>query len=102
MTLHTWNKAEFSHPSFALCRTSMVAGDALLLLEDGAYVTLDTEFNAWLRTSSQEAGFIIHVLVADLAARGISARIPPELTAIDYKEFVALCLQHERVINWTG
>lgn len=92
MTLHTWNKARTSHPSFELCRTSMAPGDALLLLEDGVYSALEPAF--------ADGAPPCYALAADLAARGISAKIPDALNVIDYMDFVALCLQHDRVVNW--
>jgi|Laugrespbdmm15dd_1035085.scaffolds.fasta_scaffold77053_2 tRNA 2-thiouridine synthesizing protein B len=100
MTLHTWNKARTSHPSFELCRTSMAPGDALLLLEDGVYSALELAFVQLLQGSEQDSAYPCYALAADLAARGISAKIPNSVNVVDYMDFVALCLQHDRVVNW--
>ena len=97
MSLHTWNKADWRHGVFDTCRAALADGDALLLFEDGVYVLLREDCMAALAGTSAT----VLALDADLAARGISAKIPAAVTVIDYTEFVRLSLQHDRVINWT-
>lgn len=99
MTLHTWNKASAQAASLAACLAVMTAGDTLLLLEDGVYLAMDQDFVQRFARGSQASPGLC-VLAADLAARGISARISPVATVIDSKEFVDLCLQHLQVVNW--
>jgi sulfur relay protein TusB/DsrH len=45
-------------------------------------------------------GVSLYVLAPDLAARGISAKIPADFSGIAYLDFVRLCLSHSRVVNW--
>ncbi len=100
MTLHTWNKAYSPAAPIATCLALLRAGDTLLLLEDGVHAAMDAEFLRRFEPCRQ-AGVQLYVVSADLAARGISARISATANVIGYKEFVALTLHHERVVNWT-
>ena len=97
MTLHTCNKPLGSVPALALMEKTLLPGDDLLLLEDGVYSVLDGNF---LARCASRPECRVYLLGADLAARGISDRIPTGFTAVAYTEFVGLCLQHERVVNW--
>ena len=100
MTLHTWNKADSHLASIASCLAVLGAGDSLLLIEDGVYAALDQDFLQRFAACGR-AGARLCALAEDLAARGISARISPVADVIGYKEFVALSLQHQQVVNWS-
>lgn len=97
MTLHTWNKADAKAATCKACLAVLAPDDTLLLLEDGVYLALDPVFTQHF----MQAGPRLCLLSADLAARGISARISPVANVIGYREFVALSLQHQQVVNWT-
>jgi tRNA 2-thiouridine synthesizing protein B len=99
MSLHTWNKAGATAPQLAACLAVLAQGDTLLLLEDGVYLTLNADFMAVFAALAAK-GPRLCALAPDLAARGISARISPAVNVIGYKEFVALSLQHQQVVNW--
>lgn len=95
MILHTLNKASLKVLSYD-CLSLLSPGDSLLLLEDGVYAALPDAPPLTL-----PEGVRLYVLAEDLAARGISDRIPPAFTRVDYAGFVALCLAHVKVINWS-
>src|SRR3990167_4526974 len=100
MTLHTFNKSpDAGETRLLACLRLLAPGDSLLLLEDGVYVALQLQAGMQLSNLIPE-GVTLHVLAADLAARGISARIPPAFSSIDYTGFVRLSLAHPRVVNW--
>lgn len=99
MTLHTWNKATTTAPQLAACLAVLAEGDSLLLLEDAVYLALDAAFMSRFAAELPDSPRL-YALAPDLAARGISARISPAVNVIGYKEFVALSLQHQRVVNW--
>ena len=99
MTLHTLNKPFASSANSTVWLAQLQASDALLLLEDGVFCLLDEEFMRRIATCLK-SGTRLCVLGDDLAARGISARIPAAANVIGYKEFVALTLHHERTVNW--
>jgi tRNA 2-thiouridine synthesizing protein B len=99
-TLHTFNKTlAAGEIQLRECLRTLVPGDALLLIEDGAYLATSLHADSDLHHRIP-AGVALYVLEADLAARGISARIPARFSRVDYRGFVALCLAHGRVVNW--
>lgn len=90
MSLHTFNK-----PPTPERLQLLAAGDAVLLLEEAVYAAQQV-----LPPLPVPAGVTLHVLAADLAARGIAARIRPDFCSIDHAGFVDLSLAHAKVINW--
>ena len=100
MTLHTYNKSQDASEARVLaCLRMLVPGDSLLLLEEGVYIALQLHPGMQIRNQIP-AGVALYVLDADLAARGISAKIPADFSAVDYRGFVRLCLANARVVNW--
>jgi tRNA 2-thiouridine synthesizing protein B len=96
MTLHTFNKSPAQGAAMlAQCLLALAPGDSLLFIEDAVYAALAGGLPDTLPQDVR-----LYVLSEDLAARGISARIRPEFSRVDYQGFVALCLQHARVVNW--
>lgn len=89
----------------ALRRTLAAAqsGDALLLREDAVLLARHELLQHSLsqQTLSQTKRFTIHyVLQADVDARGVQTLLPGFIQPISDAEFVALTLQHDRVIAW--
>jgi tRNA 2-thiouridine synthesizing protein B len=74
-------------------------GDAILLLEEGVYAALTDHVLGRLLLQRSPA-VTLAALKEDLAARGISARIPADFSVVSYAEFVALSLAHARVVSW--
>lgn len=100
MTLHTYNKSQdASEARLLACLRLLAPGDSLLLLEEGVYVALQLHAGMPIRAQIA-AGVALYVLDTDLAARGISAKIPADFSAVDYTGFVRLCLAHDRIVNW--
>ena len=96
MILNTINKSDISSTSLLACLATMANEDALLLLEDGVYAAQ----SASVLPSMIPAGVTLHVLQEDLAARGISDRISPDFIRVDYREFVSLALQCDKIVSW--
>ena len=96
MILHTVNKT--SEP-LARCLALVASGDAVLLLEDGVYATLDNDGNRslWDNCSSDTRVF---ALGPDLAARGISDKMLPHINEVTWQEFVALSVESDKVVSW--
>jgi tRNA 2-thiouridine synthesizing protein B len=100
MTLHTYNKSlEAGEARLHNCLRMLSSGDSLLLIEDGVYLATQLHADMPLR-ALLPAGVTLYALAPDLVARGISVKIPPDFSHIDYAEFVQLCLAHPRVVNW--
>lgn len=100
MTLHTYNKSLHAGEARLLgCLRLLAPGDSLLLIEDGVYLVPQMHAGMPLR-AMVPAGVTLHALLPDLAARGISGKVPVDFSGIDYAGFVQLCLAHPRVVNW--
>lgn len=96
-TLHTVNKCD---PGLVQqCLGSAAEGDTVLLIEEAVYAALPGHALDKL-LQHRGAGIALRALKEDLAARGISARIPADFSVVSYAEFVALSLAHTRVVNW--
>lgn len=94
MSLHVVNKTDAA--LWSACRAALSDGDALLLIEDAVFAVLPGYCEALRIPPAVQ----ILVLSDDLAARGISARIPADLCQLSYQDFVALSLRHDKVVSW--
>lgn len=100
MTLFTYNKSPSAGEArLQDCLRMLTTGDSLLLVEDGVYFAAQLQDDAPIRELIP-AGVALYALAPDLAARGISGRIPADVSGIDYAAFVELCLLHPRVVSW--
>ncbi|MCB1670697.1 MAG: sulfurtransferase complex subunit TusB [Gammaproteobacteria bacterium] len=89
--LHTVN----SLTRLPLClRTFDREHDRLLLIEDGVYGAVNEEQQRLLK------GLSVFVLLDDLQARGLSSRVERGIAEITMADFVRLCGEADRVINW--
>lgn len=90
--LHTLNKPPSEKPLREQLLNTLQSGDTLLLIEDGVYYALGNAMNSFPNTIN------ICLLNADLHARGVPES--ERADTVDYEQFVLLCTQHARVINW--
>jgi len=88
MILHTFN----SLSAFQVSGAFVLENDQVLFLEDGIYCLLGGVLNL--------ANNNIHVLQADMEARGLSDRIDPEIHRVNYEAFVQLCCDADSISNW--
>ncbi|MDF2154681.1 sulfurtransferase complex subunit TusB [Vibrio sp. CAU 1672] len=79
------------HDAVALCHEQ----DALLLIEDAVYAA-----NPQHQSFPMVKGQAAFVLDSDLLARGISHRVSPSCTVVDYAGFVELTEQHRNSLTW--
>lgn len=96
-TLHLISKSPFAHSALDDYLRACGERATLVLIEDAV--------NAALRDSTwamrlQQAGHTVFVLDADCAARGLTAKIEPAFTRIDYARFVQLCCEHAPLVSW--
>lgn len=99
-TLNIVNKSPFEKRSLDQCLSRTGSGDALLLIEDAAVAAVN---GTACEQSLLDAGAEIkmYVLQPDLAARGFADnKLVDGFTAVDYKGFVALVAEHDRVHSW--
>jgi sulfur relay protein TusB/DsrH len=97
MTLHLVNKCD--EPCWHLLLQGIAAGDALVLTEEAVFAALPQHALA-TRLAAAGAQCRLHAQAEDLAVRGISGKIRADVAPLSYRDLVALCLQHTRVVSW--
>ena len=90
-TLHTLNKASLDHTASKDCFRALEKGDALVLIEDGVYLTQ--------RNRIVKKSVAIFALQHDLHLRGLSP-MQGRIQIIDDAAFVELCTQYDKIISW--
>jgi len=89
--LHIVNQSPFSSDALQSCLKHALPDSAILLIEDGVLAASNhTDFKT----------LTVYALIPDLAARGLSDKINPTITAIDYDGFVALAEKHSPIQHW--
>lgn len=94
MSLHVINKTDLA--LWHACTSGLSAGDALLLIEDAVLAALPDYCDAVQIPATVQ----VLALADDLAVRGISARIRAGIRQASWHDFVALSLQHDKVVSW--
>lgn len=95
--LHTVNKSPYAHSCLADCLRVCGADAAVLLIEDAVYAAVTG--GPWLQVL-RDSGATVYALEADIAARGLSARIDAAVKRVDYTGFVQLCCEHTAQQAW--
>lgn len=94
MSLHVINKTDSR--LWSTCLGALSDDDALLLIEDAVFAAVPGYCDAVRILPSVQ----VLALADDLAVRGISDRIPPGVRQVSWRDFVALSLQHDKVVSW--
>lgn len=97
-SLHLVFTSPAAGSAFADALRAAAPGDAVLLLQDGAYAAVAGA--AWSDALAAAGNVRLHALAADVAARGIVARLHPAVSTVDDDGFVALTEHHARVVSW--
>jgi len=97
MLLHLLNKSP-EHAALQRCTGFIRRGDCLVLLEDGVYCATSNA-GAALRELIKR-GIPLYAVSADVEARGLSARLGPDIKLINYEELVALSIQYTKSKRW--
>lgn len=95
--LHIVSKSPFAHNALDDCLRACGERAVIVLIEDGVNAALRD--SAWSRRL-QQTGHTVLALDADCAARGLTAKIDPAFTAVDYTRFVQLCCEHAPIVSW--
>ncbi len=93
MSLHTVNHTD--PQLWRDCLLTLAAGDAVLLLEEAVYLALPGALPAPLPAETP-----CYVLQEDLVLRGLLGRTG-DFQPISAAGFVALTLEHPRVVSWS-
>jgi tRNA 2-thiouridine synthesizing protein B len=97
--LHIINKSPFEKNSLDSCLRTAQPGQALLLIEDGIYAaTQGSAIQA--RITEACAKLSVYVLQPDLDARGMSAKLIPGISSVDYAGFVDLVEKYNTSHSW--
>tara|TARA_B100001029_G_C15012403_1_gene425076 strand:+ start:69 stop:371 length:303 start_codon:yes stop_codon:yes gene_type:complete len=98
--LHTVNKSPFEKNSLETCVRLAEDSSSILLLEDGVYGALkDSILEATISAATNKLK--IYVLGPDLKARGLDKNsLISNIEVIDYKEFVKLTVENDKIQNW--
>lgn len=99
-TLHTVNKSPFEHQTLNACCRVCLAGDGLLLIEDGVYGALPASPSAQQLRELQERGVKVFALREDTEARGLSQPLSEIIELTDYNGFVRLSTEHNTLQSW--
>ncbi len=99
-TLNIINKSPFEKRSLDQCLSRIGSDDAVLLIEDAVVVAMaGTRYESDLKSAA--AAKKLYVLTPDVEARGLADKPVVEgFTQVDYKGFVALVTEHDRVHSW--
>ncbi|MGO9392390.1 sulfurtransferase complex subunit TusB [Rhodoblastus sp.] len=99
-TLHTVNKSPYERNSLKTCLEHLIAGDRILLTEDGVLAARKGgAFAQALRDA--KATCAIYALGPDVAARGVGPNDLVEgIEIVDYGGFVDLAADAARVCAW--
>ena len=98
--LHTVNKSPFEKNSLETCLRLADSNSSILLIEDGVYGALKTTLYEKSIIEAQKNNKF-YVLGPDLKARGLDkSSLISNIEIIDYKEFVKLTVENDKVQNW--
>lgn len=89
--LHIIKTVSALEDAFALCGEQ----DDILLIEDAVYAA-----NPQHQAFSQVKHSNVYVLESDIQARGMTNRISPSVTVVDYVGFVELTAKHDKSLTW--
>ena len=98
--LHTINKSPFEKNSLETCLRLAEDNSSILLIEDGVYGALkNTTIESSIINAQKTNKFF--VLGPDLKARGLDkTSLISNIEIIDYKEFVKLTVENDKIQNW--
>ena len=98
--LYILNQSPLNTRQLASCLELAEPGHAIILIED-AVIAANPKAHCqdWLdRALAQHTLF---ALSSDITARGLSAKIHPDIHVVDYTGFVALTCQYDKVHTWS-
>lgn len=97
--LHTVNKSPFEKGNLESCLAHATSGSAVLLIEDGVYGVLKGSKAADMVQKAM-GDVTVYALEPDVKARGIADKVMDGIKMVDYKGFVDLAAEHDKVQAW--
>ena len=97
--LHLVNKSPTSSPALQQCLKRAGKGCSILFMEDAVYAAMtNTVLSSQIKQQMKSIRF--YVLEPDIKARGMSERMIPGITRIDYDGFVRLVEKQHPIQSW--
>ncbi len=97
--LHIVNKSHMQASALQSCLRLAKDGHAVLLTEDAVYAaTLAGAAPSGIAAAT--ARIKVYVLLPDLEARGVAAKLAPGVTGVDYGGFVDLVAENPNSQSW--
>tara|TARA_Y100000817_G_C16759902_1_gene501148 strand:- start:266 stop:568 length:303 start_codon:yes stop_codon:yes gene_type:complete len=98
--LHTLNKSPFEKNSLETCLRLIDKGSSILFIEDGVYSAIkNTKYEQKIIKSLENIK--MYVLEPDIQARGLDkSSLITNIEVIDYRGFVKLTVENEKIQNW--
>ena len=78
----------FHHSALESCLESRNSGDAILLIQDGAYAALTDQTTTFL------------ALEDDIDSRGLTDKLGPNVTRISHRDMVQQVCTHQPIVSW--
>lgn len=98
-TLHIVAASTANSAALARCLRAAAPGDALLLMGNGVYSAIATDFPRHQARGKQISWF---ALAADLERRAIGDRLPDSVQRVDDAGFVDLVVAHQPIVSWSS
>ena len=93
-SLHTIARSPISN-LLGSCTPLLAQNDALLFLEDGVIYASRADLIGAIPGKRK-----LYALKEDVIARGLQNKIVDTVEVISTRKFVALCCDHDKVVNW--
>ena len=98
--LHTVNKSAYERDTLEACVRLAAKGGSVLLIEDGVYSAMSGgSKSSVIENAKSDLSF--YVLGPDIKARGLNeSRLIDGVKVVDYKGFVELTVENDKVSAW--
>ncbi len=104
MTLHLINKSPDQSSALQDCLVILKAKatkSAILLIEDAVYLAVNHDDNLRMHGEIRKLALPCYILKEDMTMRGLNLELADCFSAINYKDFVQLSLDHNKVQSWS-
>jgi len=98
--LHTVNKSAYERDTLESCVRLAAKGGSVLLIEDGVYSAMSGGIKSSV-IENAKGNLSFYVLGPDIKARGLDeGRLIDGIKVVDYKGFVELTVNNDKVSAW--
>jgi tRNA 2-thiouridine synthesizing protein B len=98
--LHTVNKSPFHDSTMSSCLAICSHSDSVILIEDGVLGAIHSSPLASSIEKLVSSGTRFYALHNDVLARGIAEKLLPNITLVNYQDFVRLSVECKQIQSW--